>query len=73
MAEVVPITKETIDQLIFILEKRPKGVITPWEKDLINNRLDRFKKYGRCNVTPKQVKKIKDIYDKVKLSCLKRL
>jgi len=73
MPEHKSITEEVTEILLFICENRTTN-ITPWERDLLNDRLDAYKMHGRNTViTEDQEKIIKQIYTKVKLTMQEKL
>jgi len=67
------ILKEEVDKILFILENRCNN-ISPFEKALINNRLDAYKLYGgKTSITPKQADIIGEVHRKVKMTTMERL
>ena len=64
---------QVMEDLNFILESRPQ-ILTQWEKDLVNDRLEQFKKCGSgFRITTKQAESIKQIVLKVKLANKEKL
>lgn len=61
------ITQETVEQMTFLLEHAFVD-LTAWEKGLLKDRFEAFKKYGfACVCTPPQQNAIEEIFIKHRL------